>query len=665
MKFKHSFLSLAAFGLLSLQSNAQSTQGRLQIESPKIFPGDTVAMIYHVDTAQFKAGQQIYLRAYIFDTSYHWSLMETKMPKMSRDSFLIKLKFPAPQNAGLIAFAMTNKAADTVDNNNDIGYYIMCGSRNNMFEAGAEAGYGLMRAPRYGYGVPEYFKNFSISDTAVYMWLSNEIIRHHESAGRLVLPYAEAISGYKHENAIPELRRAVNYLVGKEASDENYFKAWIIAKQNLKDTALADSIHNIAMQQYPNGLMKKKKDYQYLQSLRKPEDVIVAASAFLKAYPYHTTDENTDKMLNVSYTFVYWQLAACYIALGKKTDALKLVDEMPFDNLPEVYYKLVEIPYADWKTLPADSALYFSQPIFSRWNYFLQNKPHEYWYMSSGEWNVFVNKMTLRDKVIQARILLENNKINDALKMATDAQEQMQYSSADLNQTQATLFEKLKKKDVLHNLLVESVRHNQATSGILEMLRKEYVVQHKSDAGFDNYVESLKDTHTMELLREEVRKSAVNITAAPFSLQDQHGKTISLNELKGKTVVLDFWATWCAPCKASFSGMNMAKEYFKNDKDVLFFFIDTQETKPDYKKQTVEYVKSKGFDFHILYDTTSGVYQKYASLIHISGIPFKVIIDGNGQIRNTNVGYKGSPTGLKDEIVEMVKAAKEKSFTTN
>ena len=87
--------------------------------------------------------------------------------------------------------------------------------------------------------------------------------------------------------------------------------------------------------------------------------------------------------------------------------------------------------------------------------------------------------------------------------------------------------------------------------------------------------------------------------------------------------------------------------------------MDTQERTKDYVKQTVAYTKAKGFDFEILYDTTSDVYGHYSSLIHTSGIPFKIIIDGNGQIRNFNVGYKGSPSGLKDEIVEMVKAAME------
>src|SRR5690606_41666590 len=69
--------------------------------------------------------------------------------------------------------------------------------------------------------------------------------------------------------------------------------------------------------------------------------------------------------------------------------------------------------------------------------------------------------------------------------------------------------------------------------------------------------------------------------APGFSLKDLDGKEVSLEDLKGKVVVLDFWATWCAPCIKSFPAMQMAVDKYKEDPEVAFLFINTWERQED------------------------------------------------------------------------------------
>src|ERR1700754_1863990 len=54
----------------------------------------------------------------------------------------------------------------------------------------------------------------------------------------------------------------------------------------------------------------------------------------------------------------------------------------------------------------------------------------------------------------------------------------------------------------------------------------------------------------------------INIPAPDFSLKDLNGKTVSLADYKGKTLVIDFWATWCVPCRESFPAVKMVMDKY-------------------------------------------------------------------------------------------------------
>ena len=126
---------------------------------------------------------------------------------------------------------------------------------------------------------------------------------------------------------------------------------------------------------------------------------------------------------------------------------------------------------------------------------------------------------------------------------------------------------------------------------------------------------------------------------------------------------MDFWATWCAPCKASMAGGQMLVDRWADDPDVEFYFIDTEESIADYRKKAAEFIQSKGYTLEVLFDegepkNQNKLYKTMCSVLHISGIPLKVIVDGNGHIRWMGSGYKGSPIGMADEISYIIEYLK-------
>jgi thiol-disulfide isomerase/thioredoxin len=117
--------------------------------------------------------------------------------------------------------------------------------------------------------------------------------------------------------------------------------------------------------------------------------------------------------------------------------------------------------------------------------------------------------------------------------------------------------------------------------------------------------------------------------ATDFTLPDAIGKQVSLSGLRGKMVVLDFWATWCGPCLASFPKMQELVEKYDGSQ-ASFLFINTWEnSKPEVTKEKVDkLLKENKYTFNVLFDYKDDVVKKYK----VEGIPTKIVIDKNGKI---------------------------------
>lgn len=143
-----------------------------------------------------------------------------------------------------------------------------------------------------------------------------------------------------------------------------------------------------------------------------------------------------------------------------------------------------------------------------------------------------------------------------------------------------------------------------------------------------------------------LHKNAIDKEPEPapnFTLLDLEGNKVSLEDYKGKVVVLDFWATWCAPCIKSFPAMQLAVDRYKEDPDVQFLFINTWEQKDNPTPMVQRFMDKRGFNFLVLVDKKDAeskvnpVVESYG----VMGIPAKFIIDGDGNIRHRLTGFTG------------------------
>ena len=130
--------------------------------------------------------------------------------------------------------------------------------------------------------------------------------------------------------------------------------------------------------------------------------------------------------------------------------------------------------------------------------------------------------------------------------------------------------------------------------------------------------------------------------AEDFTLSDLAGKSLRLSSLKGKVVLIDFWATWCGPCRIEMPSIQKLHREFK-DRGLVVLGVNAGEEATAVRP----FLKKYGYDFRILLDHDQAVGRRY----QVDGIPTMFIIDKGGTISSHFVGVRDEAT-LRDALAK-------------
>ena len=251
-----------------------------------------------------------------------------------------------------------------------------------------------------------------------------------------------------------------------------------------------------------------------------------------------------------------------------------------------------------------------------------------------------------------AFILYQNGTYKEGLPYAKSAATYNKFADAEYNERYALLAEKALPASEAQKLIEGFVKSGKASAKTKAALKNIYVKEKGSDTGYAAYLTNLEE-EAIIARRAEIAKGMINEPAPAFALKDFEGNSVSLASLKGKVVVVDFWATWCGPCIASMPGMKKAQDKYKGNPNVKFLFVDTWEKVDNKLQNAKDFMTKKGYDFHVLLDTEDNVVSDFK----VSGIPTKFIVDGNGNIRFKAVGFDGNDDALVEELTTMIELA--------
>jgi peroxiredoxin len=155
--------------------------------------------------------------------------------------------------------------------------------------------------------------------------------------------------------------------------------------------------------------------------------------------------------------------------------------------------------------------------------------------------------------------------------------------------------------------------------GVYDAVYKDYI--NNKNAGFNAPAANV-DTGT-------IKEGIENGDLAPdFELTASDGRQVKLSHYRGKKVILNFWATWCPPCRAEIPDLEKFYSDFK-DRDTVILGVDLTQSERS-ESAVADFIKKEGITYPVALDTENTVNQVYG----ISSVPTSYMIDTKGIIRH-------------------------------
>ncbi len=613
--------------LFACSTNNTTHKKKFSYEPVNPKNGEKITIYFNSDSTKLAKDTTVKMFSYFFSESIDTTIEST----MKRNENVWMSEIVAPTKSKGVIIKFTDGDEKEV-NNNQKGFVILFRDKSGEIPAEAEADLGIAfvgwgrrggLARNYDKALAQFDKAFKAKPEIKAKYLDN---------------YFEAMWKKDKKSAKELIKKELeNVRKKKNKDDKDYLLLWTWYG-NLGENVKSEKYKSEGAKLFPKGELAQQLLLNKFLMEKDVNKKKALFDEFLKKFP------NYDQINNLYEEMAYFI---------NKTNNKKLIFDFFSKNKEHIhpyYFASAGDNFFSQKDFNSALKLYnlgveHAEQLLENLE---KNLPKR---LSKSEFLSQINYYLGKNQFGIAKIELKKGKDNSALKLLSDAvANTINYNALpELYETYISALIKVKKYNEALDKAEKFIKYGNATQAMIKELKKAFVEEHGTEKGFDAYL-SKNENVAKKMLIAKIKGELVNEHAPDFTLKDLQGEDVSLASYKGKIVVLDFWATWCGPCMRSFPAMNRLNTELKNDKDVVFLFINTWENVKDKVANVKNFAKKNNYNLKFLIDSNNKVVTEYK----ITGIPTKIFIGKDGNIKLRSVGFAGNTEQLVTEVKTII-----------
>lgn len=609
----------------------------------KIMPGDKVSITYNPENTPLEGLETIVFSVYQFDD---FNAVAKEMPLTNTDGTFTS-SFTADESTKAILFSFTNEKMDKQDNNDKKGYKTICYQEDR--KTPVQGAYG---SKAYIIGQFSWIADTDRDNEKALKLLKKEFKHHPSSEKKMNYQslYTNLGKANKDQSILDSSKEHMEKILkNKKATEEELNYAYSVSAYTLEDKEGAEKIKETFLKKYPTGKFAGGQLSRKMRSAKEIEGKIAIFDEYKSKFSHLEAAENTLSSMASQIASYYskekdWENFDKYFSMvtnkSSKAGALNSIAWPMTGESIDAEAKDAE----KGKKLSMESLTLLKDEMES-----MSAKP-KYFTKRQYKRNMGYSYAMYADTY--ALLAYHTDDMEGALKHQQIACDQDDFGNGEMAERYAVYYEKVHGGLKTEAFIADLLSQGKATSKMKEQHKRLYFANNTLESGYDKYVVQLEKS-ALEKKRNDLVEKMIEMPAPNFSLVNLEGEQVSLESLKGKVVVVDFWATWCGPCIASFPGMQKAVNKFENSSDVEFVFIDTWESGKEKEKNASKFISDNKYTFNVLMDNENTAVGEFG----VSGIPTKFIVDKDGVIRFRSSGFNGNDDELVTELTMMIELA--------